>query len=125
MKTIIILLIILMTSPVYAAQRYFWTDTKPNFSVTDVSGKHTKQQIIDQYNLNCTEAQLQMIELDENTESARILEDGTLTKYNYIEENSLIAEQREIDEKTEEEGLRTEMGWTKEQLKQMKKVFVK
>jgi len=56
--------------------------------ITDVSGKKTKEQIANEFSLALDS--IQHIEVDSSSESGKIV-DGTLVKYNYIEENEKIA----------------------------------
>jgi hypothetical protein len=56
--------------------------------ITDVSGKKTKEQIANEFSWDLNS--IQHIEIDASIEATRVV-DGSIVKFNHIEENEQIA----------------------------------
>ena len=104
MKTLIVLIILLIPKIAYSEQiAYYDPDTKAQ--IVDVSGLKTQEQIESEFNLK----NLEWVVIDEKTEAVRV-ENGSFVKYNFIDENKAISDQKKAERKTKKENIKTKLN---------------
>lgn len=90
----------------FAEQKAFY-DNVTGKHIIDVSGNKPAEQIKNEFGLsNVTE-----ISYDENNETTRI-ENGTLIKFNYKEENAKIKAEKDKEEKNKKDSVRAKLNLT-------------
>ena len=88
--------------------------------ITDISGKKTKEQAADEFSWNLDS--MQNIEIDSTSESTKIV-DGSLVKYNYIEENTQMATEEKEKKESKIASVKDKLNLSEEDWNNLKEAL--
>lgn len=116
MKFILIVFFIFITTNCYANKVFY--DSKTGLKIVDLSGEKTKEDIKKEFGVS---DQVEEVKLDKD-ETTKI-ENGKLSKFNYLEEERKVKENKEKQRKSKVKKIKQTLNLTDQEWKDLKEAL--
>lgn len=112
-----VIFLILFCSIAQADQKVFY-ETSTGRQIVDVSGKKSKQKIIEEFKLSNNVQELNI----KDSEAYRI-NNGNLEKFDYVQDNKNKAEEKKQSLKSKENAIKTKLNLSDMEMETLKEVL--